>query len=85
MENNIVPDVAGRDPSPYQRELEARQQRQRLVRHIMQQVIAESPYAPDMEWEVWNHAHEMEERNWLPDGVTAFDVHQEYLRTWEGE
>lgn len=74
------------EDTSYIQELYARKiQNQRIVRHIMQSIIAESPYKADMEWEVWHRAHEIEEQNGYPEGVTAWDVHQEYLRTWEAE
>jgi hypothetical protein len=51
----------------------------------MQAVIAESPYQVDMEWDLWHHCQELENTNALPDGVTAHDIYQEYLRTFGGE
>jgi hypothetical protein len=56
-----------------------------MARLIMQQVIAENPYAPDMQWSVWHAAHELEETNGLPHGVSAEDIFQHYLRVFEGE
>ena len=72
----ICPDVSGQDDSPH---------RLHIVRSIMQQIIGENPYAPDMEWELWDKARVLEDINGLPNGVTAYDVHQEYLRVFEGE
>lgn len=58
---------------------------QKMVRHIMQQIVGESPYKADMDWELWHKANELEARDHLPEGVTAWDIHQEYLRVFEGE
>lgn len=76
----VCPDAAGEDIDPRPREVN-----QRVVRHIMQAVIAESPYKPDLDWELWHHCQQLEEQNGLPDGVTAHDIYQEYLRVFEGE
>jgi len=81
----VCPDVAGLDPSPHFEALMKQRQRQQIVRNIMQQIIGESPYKPDIEWELFHRAQELEEQNAFPAGVTAFDVHLEYIRTWEGE
>ena len=56
-----------------------------ITRTIMQQIIGESPYKPDMQWEVWHQAHQIEEENGLPQGVTAEGIFQYYLRLYEGE
>jgi hypothetical protein len=59
-----------------------------MARHIMQQLIADSPYpmnAPTLEDAVWWEAHELEEQNGLPEGVTAFAIHQAFLNMFEGE
>ncbi len=73
------PCVEGRDASPYEPPT------MRMTRHIMQQIVAESPYKPDMEWDLWHQAHELEEHNHLPEGVTAEDVYQCYLRVFHHE
>ena len=80
-----VPDIGGRDESPYRKALEQRNQRQRFVTHIMQQIIGEAVYQPNIEEELWWRAHELEEQNALPEGLTAFDIHLEYIRNFEGE
>jgi hypothetical protein len=76
------PCVEGRDSSP-------NEPRERfMARHIMQQLIADSNYpmnAPTLEDAVWWEAHELEEQNGLPEGVTAFAIHQAFLEMWEGE
>lgn len=59
--------------------------RNAFLRTIVQSIIAENVYRPDTEWELWHRAQELEEQNGLPLGLTAYDLHQEYLRTYEGE
>jgi hypothetical protein len=59
-----------------------------MARHIMQQLIADSEYpmnAPTLEDAVWWEAYNLEEQNGLPEGVSAFAIHQAFLRMWEGE
>ena len=56
-----------------------------LTSHIMQQIIGESPYKPDMIWSVWHESHRIEEENGLPHGVTAEAIFQHYLKVFEGE
>lgn len=70
--DSVCPDIGGRDVLP-------------LVRHIMQSIIAESPYKPDMEWQLWDAVRVLEDENGLPHGVTADDVFQCYLRVFHGE
>lgn len=92
----VCPDVSGLDPSPYtrtQKEVVTPDSQPRpdetfevsMTRYIMQSIIAESPYKPDMEWELWHQAHALEETNGLPNGVTAEDIFQAYLRVFHGE
>lgn len=78
----VCPDVEGKDESPYARAHEARVN---LTRQIMQSVIAETPYRNvNLEDDIWFAVHELEEQNGLPDGVTADDVYQMYLRVFHG-
>lgn len=56
-----------------------------LIQQIMQAIVAENPYKVDMVWTLWHEVNRMEEENLLPDGVTAEDVFQEYIRVFEGE
>jgi hypothetical protein len=56
-----------------------------LVRKIMQSIVAENPYSPDMEWTLWHRVNELEETNGLPHGVDAHSIYQEYLRVFDGE
>lgn len=56
-----------------------------LVAGIMQQIVAESPYKPDMEWDLWHQAQSLEEQNGLPDDVTAQDVYDCYMRVFHHE
>lgn len=69
---------------PYRREI-AELMNDITARHIMQQIIAENLRDPDLDWIVFQTAAEIEEENGLPEGVTADDVYQEYLRMYEGE
>ena len=55
-----------------------------MTRYIMQSIIAESPYKPDMEWSVFHRCRELEDVNALPDGVTAEDIMQAYYRVFGG-
>lgn len=71
-----VCDVSGDDIDP-------RNERVRLTRHIMECVIAENPYKNmTLEDDVWDAVHRLEEENGLPDGVTADDVYRCYLRVF---
>lgn len=83
------PDIAGRDPyqtvSPRDLPRPDEPREVSLTRHIMQSIIAESPYKPDMEWDLWHQAHELEEHNHLPEGVTAQDVIDCYMRVFHHE
>ncbi len=58
------------------------------ARHIMQSVMAESPYhsfPTTLEDGVWDAVHALEEQNGLPEGVTADDVYQCYLNVFHKE
>jgi hypothetical protein len=71
------PDVAGRDTDP----------RERLVnvtRHILQAVMAESPYRNDPEWGLWHRVRELEDQNMLPEGVTSQHIMGSYYATYDG-
>ena len=81
----ICPAVDGSDLSPYNPKVIRRQQLERMTRHIMESIVAESPYKPDMQWDLWHRANELHEQNALPDGITGEDVFQYYLRVFEGE
>lgn len=86
--DSVCPDIEGRDSSPYTRIQNPNtciQNTVDLTRQIMQSVIAENPYKPDMEWEMWHSVRVLEDENGLPDGVTAEDVYQCYLRVFHGE
>lgn len=78
-----VPDVAGRDKSPY--EVERENKRLQLVRHMIQSAMQETRYKADIEWGVYHIARELEDTNALPDGITSHDIMQEYYRVFEGE
>lgn len=55
------------------------------AKHIMQQIIAENPRDPDLDWIVFQRAGEIEEENVLPLGVTADDVYDEFVRMYEDD
>lgn len=80
-----VPDVAGKDSSPYERALRRQAQINVIANHLMQQVIAETPYKPDMQWQMWHAVRVAEDTNALPYGVTAEDVYNHYLSQYEAE
>lgn len=77
-----VPDIEGRDASPYQ---EALRQRRLVTRYIIHSITAEQPYNPEIEWEVWSRANELEERNMLPTGTTADDIVREFGVIFDAE
>ena len=96
----VCPDIEGRDVSPHTRiqehdtrvhearvgtQAEVQARMHNVITHIMQSIVAESPYKPDMEWSLWHQAHQLEEENGLPDGVTAEDIFQAYLRVFHHE
>lgn len=86
--NRQCPDVAGKDIPIFTRAELARERARRIqamTTHIMQSIIAESPYAPDMQWTLWHQARVLEDENALPDGVSAEDVFLNYMRVFEGE
>lgn len=56
-----------------------------ITRRIMHQIVKESIYKQDMTWLMWHACHELEETNGLPDGVTAEDIFQCYLRVFHHE
>jgi len=62
--------------------LEQCERRQRIVRHIMQQVIAENPYKPDMEWGLFFKVQEIEDQNGLPEDISSYDIYHEYMRVF---
>jgi hypothetical protein len=74
-----IPDIEGNDP------YNIKYDSQLMARRIMRQIVSDSPYPGDMEWEMWWQLHDLEEQNGLPDGITAHEVYQEYLRVWHGE
>jgi len=59
--------------------------RQGIISHLTQQILGESVYKPDMQWEMWHQTRRLEDENALPHGVTAEDLFQHYLRVYEGE
>lgn len=59
-----------------------RQEKRRIMGHLIFQMIGEDPFASGVEHQVWTQAHELEEHNALPDGVTAMDLYFEYGRIW---
>jgi hypothetical protein len=83
--HRMCPDIEGKDPSPYEKALQAQANRDRMVRNIVQQIIGESIYKPDVEWELWDRVRVLEDTNALPLGVTADDLFQHYLANYEGE
>ena len=81
-------DVAGLDDSPYQKSLKRQAQINTLANHLMQQIVGENPYKPDMEWQLWHRVRALdqdEKGSQLPQGVTPDDVMQHYYRQFEGE
>lgn len=58
---------------------------QSIAERIMQQIVGESPYKPDMEFEVYHRTQELEAQNALPDGVTGEEIFNTYLRIFCGE
>ena len=59
-----------------------------VARHVMQQIIGESPYKPDMEWELWHRVRALDQNpngSQLPQDITPDDVMQHYYRQYEGE
>lgn len=86
--NRHVPDIAGLDILQSKQSIHRQEQLTNTARFIMQQVVGETRYKSDIEWGVWQRAHEMQEHqngSQLPQGITAHDVHQQYLRMFEGE
>jgi hypothetical protein len=92
--DSVCPDLEGRDASPYTRtqdhdtsvhEPSVHNRTVDLTRQIMQSVIAENPYKKmDLEWSMWDAVRVLEDQNGLPDGVTAEDVYQMYLKVFHG-
>jgi hypothetical protein len=82
------PDIEGRDIRiPTAEELRSAKVTY-IARSIAQQLIQESPYglgSQDLDWAVWHEAHEWQEQNGLPDGVSADDIYNEHLRQFDGE
>jgi hypothetical protein len=68
-----------------QPELDMEPQVQKTTRHIMQSVMAESPYhgfPTTLEDGIWDAVHALEDTNGLPEGITADDVYQYYLNVF---
>lgn len=72
------PDVAGKDIDP-------RERLTNLARGIMQQIIAESPYKPDMEWELFHQSRVLEDEAQLPEGVTSQMIMENYYSVFHKE
>lgn len=56
-----------------------------IVHKIIQSVVAESPYhsyPPTLDDGVWDAVYRLEEENALPEGITAFDLYQCFLRVF---
>lgn len=56
-----------------------------ITRHILQSIIAESPYKPDPEWEIFHRCRELEDTAMLPDGVTAQDIMDCFYRVFHND
>jgi hypothetical protein len=57
------------------------------ARLIMQSVMGESPYhshPTTLDDGIWEAVHRLEEENGLPEGLTAMDVYQSYLKVFGG-
>lgn len=80
------PDVEGRDLSPYTRtqnhDTSVHELRVNTTRHILQSIMAESPYRPDPEWDIFHRCRELEDTAMLPDGVTAQDIMDCFYRVF---
>lgn len=50
----------------------------RLTQTIMEQIAAENPYQPEYQFE--SVAYDLESKNALPEGVTAWDLVQNFTR-----
>jgi hypothetical protein len=74
--------------TPYERALIRQAQINVVASHLMQQIIGENPYQPDMEWQLWHRVRALYEDpngNQLAHGVTPDEVMQHYYRQFEGE
>lgn len=75
MERNreVCPDVSGKDPSPYARNINLD-----LLRQAIDDVVGESVYTPDYDFGIFYRLQELEEQNGLPDGETAESLMQQF-------
>lgn len=73
--NAVCPDIEGRDVSGANRITDT-------TRHILQSIMAESPYRPDPEWDIYHRCRELEDTAMLPDGVTAQDIMDCFYRVF---
>lgn len=77
----MCPDVGGNDPSPYNQERLVHEQTVRVI----DEVLGETLYRPDLDWVVYYKVIELEEQNGLPDGITAYDILDYFNRVFHHE
>lgn len=56
-----------------------------ILRQAIDEVVGESVYTPDYDWQIWHHLQDLEAENGLPEGVTAEDLYQEFNRIFHYE
>lgn len=86
--SQFAPDVEGKDESPYRRALRRQAQINVIANHLIQQIIAETPYKPDTEWQLWHKVRALDQHpdgSQLPHGITPNEVMEHYYRMYEGE
>lgn len=65
--------------------LERQAQVNRMTSHIIQQVMQETRYKPDIAWGVFHVSRLLGDTNELPHGVTHDDIMDHYYKYYEGE